>query len=55
MPDISMCDGGNCPLKEQCYRYPAKPNPQWQSYMKAPLDAARGDCPYFWPMEEKDV
>ena len=31
MPDISMCQDHNCPLKEKCYRYRAIPS-QWQSY-----------------------
>ena len=25
MPDISMCEGGDCPKKEQCYRFTATP------------------------------
>ena len=31
MPDITMCTG-NCPVKENCYRYMATPNPYGQSY-----------------------
>lgn len=31
MPDITMCTG-NCPVKENCYRYMAKPNPYGQSF-----------------------
>ena len=31
MPDITMCTG-NCPVKENCYRYMAIPNPYGQSY-----------------------
>lgn len=41
MPDITMCTGRNiegvCPIREQCYRYTAVPNPHWQSYMHAPI------------------
>lgn len=29
--DITMCTG-NCPVKENCYRYMATPNPYGQSY-----------------------
>lgn len=37
MPDITMCKGEGCKIRETCYRYRAKPNPHWQSYfMKAP-------------------
>ena len=31
MADITMCTG-NCPVKENCYRYMATPNPYGQSY-----------------------
>ena len=32
MPDISMCSGEGCRLKDRCYRYLAKPDKHWQSY-----------------------
>lgn len=32
MADITMCFGSGCPLKEQCYRYTAKPDKYRQSY-----------------------
>lgn len=32
MADITMCFGGGCPMKEQCYRYTAKPDKYRQSY-----------------------
>lgn len=31
MPDLAMCTG-NCPVKENCYRYMATPNPYGQTY-----------------------
>ena len=31
MADITMCTG-NCPVKENCYRYMATPNDCWQTY-----------------------
>ena len=31
MADLTMCTG-NCPMKEKCYRYMAKPNRYGQSY-----------------------
>lgn len=34
MPDISMCANRECPLRETCYRYVAKPNEYRQSYAK---------------------
>jgi len=32
MPDITMCKNESCPLKINCYRYMAKPNPDRQTY-----------------------
>lgn len=32
MSDITMCYGTHCPLREECYRYTAKPSSVWQSY-----------------------
>ena len=50
MPDISMCVGNDCPIKENCYRYKAKPC-EYQSYfMEAPYKD--GDCFHYWKMEE---
>lgn len=36
MPDITMCSGGDCPLKETCYRYKAIPNELRQSFFSHP-------------------
>ena len=38
MPDISMCTGGNCPIKNECYRYRAVPSEYRQSYMNPPYN-----------------
>jgi len=32
VPDITLCTGGECPHKEKCYRYKAKPCEYVQSY-----------------------
>ena len=32
MPDITMCVGTGCPLRETCYRYMAEPNEYRQSF-----------------------
>jgi hypothetical protein len=45
-PDITMCVGTNCPHKEKCYRYTAKPS-EYQSYfMEAPIKD--GKCEMYW-------
>jgi hypothetical protein len=51
MPDIAMCSGGECPIKENCWRYMA-PASRWQSYFAAPPCDEEG-CDYFWDMNEK--
>ena len=49
MPDISMCANPTCPLKEQCYRYTAKPSSFRQSYMSFKYDRRKKfGCDYFW-------
>jgi hypothetical protein len=46
-PDITMCPGTDCPHKEKCYRFTAKPSEYMQSYfMKAPIKD--GKCEYYW-------
>lgn len=47
MPDISMCQGTDCPFKDKCYRHTATPDPHWQSYFSEP-PIKDGVCPYFW-------
>jgi hypothetical protein len=49
MPDISMCSGEKCPLKENCYRFLAIPNEFRQSYfMNPPYNHQTNECEYFW-------
>ena len=47
--DITKCPGGNCPYKEDCYRYTVKPD-KWQSYadFSKLIDDGR-KCEHFWP------
>lgn len=49
MADITMCRGENCPLKEKCYRYKAKPS-TWQSYFVEVPYNEKG-CDKFWKIE----
>jgi hypothetical protein len=47
MSDITMCLGTDCPYKETCYRYTAKPNEYYQSYFtEAPIKD--GKCDMYW-------
>jgi hypothetical protein len=36
MPDITMCQGGACPIRRSCYRHTARPSKYRQSYFAAP-------------------
>jgi hypothetical protein len=46
-PDISLCLGTDCPQKETCYRFTAKPNEYWQSYFSVP-PIKDGKCDMYW-------
>ena len=51
MPDITMCNGVGCQMKETCYRYKATPSEFRQSYFfTAPNKGL--DCNYYWKLEE---
>jgi uncharacterized OB-fold protein len=53
MPDISMCEGKNCPIKENCYRHRAMPTPMRQAYFTTPpYDHATRTCGMFWQIEK---
>lgn len=58
MPDISMCANKDCPLKENCYRFTAKPS-EYQSYVEFQIDDESGECSGFWDnfgyKKEEDV
>jgi hypothetical protein len=42
-----MCPGTNCPQKEKCYRFTAKPDEYWQSYFIDP-PIKNGKCDLYW-------
>lgn len=47
-----MCKGTNCPAKESCYRYTAKPNEFMQSwFMEPPIKD--GKCEMYWEIKEQ--
>lgn len=53
MPDISMCKGGDCPKKQDCYRFKAKPSQYMQTYfMHPPYDVKEQTCEMFWDDSE---
>jgi hypothetical protein len=46
-PDITMCQGTNCPFKDSCYRHKAKPNEIYQSWFVEP-PIKDGKCDMYW-------
>jgi len=52
MADISMCRGGDCPLKKSCYRFLAKPS-ELQSYTTPPFKD--GKCEIYWENDPKKI
>lgn len=54
MADITMCEGVDCPKKDNCYRHKAIANPYRQSYfIVIPFDKETKECEYFWLYEEE--
>lgn len=50
MPDITMCNGTGCEIKEKCYRYRATPSDFRQSYfLNSPNKGL--ECDYYWNYE----
>jgi len=47
MADISMCSGFECPLRDTCYRYTAKPSERQSWFIKPPYKD--GKCKEYWP------
>ena len=49
MPDIAMCEGTGCPMRDNCYRYRATPDELRQSYFSnVPYDDESEDCDHYW-------
>lgn len=53
MPDITMCKGDGCGVRDNCYRYTAKPD-KWQSYFaKPPRDEK--SCLWIMPLRDESA
>jgi hypothetical protein len=52
--DITKCEGTNCPLKENCFRFTAPGNPMYQSYF---VDVPFKDhaCEMFWGKKSESI
>lgn len=51
MPDITMCYGKDCPLKEKCYRFTAKASIFQYYFTDSPYKDK--NCDYFWDDEKR--
>lgn len=52
MPDITMCNGGDCIKKSNCYRYMAKPDSYQSFFAEVPKETG-DDCKHYWEMATK--
>lgn len=50
MPDITMCDGKDCPKAERCYRHTAKPDGDYQSWFEEAPVKPNGQCEHYLPV-----
>jgi len=69
MPDITMCNGTTnkqafpvgikedfeCPLKETCYRYKAKPSYRQTYFIGLPYDQEKKECEHYWAIQLKQL
>ena len=54
MADITLCKGGECPLKETCRRYTTPPNPERQwVFMTIPYED--GKCDMHWGINQDNI
>ena len=53
MPDIAMCWGDNCPIKETCYRFTATPSKWRQSYFAETPIKEDNTCDHFMKIWDK--
>ena len=53
MPDITMCKGEQCPMKERCYRFTATPS-NYQSWFAEVPFMKSGNCNHHWPTTPKE-
>ena len=51
MLDITKCDGIDCPSRDKCYRYVAKPE-RYQSYAAFYEGLKNGKCENYWEVDD---
>ena len=48
MADITMCNGNNCKLSSNCYRYKATQDEYRQSWFVKEPNTTENECEYYW-------
>lgn len=48
MPDIIMCKGEGCPVKDWCYRHTAEESPLQLYFAVVLYEEENDDCLFFW-------
>lgn len=50
--DISMCQNKKCKDRKTCFRYNAKPDKLWQSYLLIEGEKTKDTCNNYWKMRK---
>ena len=53
MPDICKCQGGDCPIKESCYRFTSKADMLQSYFAVIPFDKEKNECDHYWPVKNR--
>lgn len=53
MPDITKCEGGDCHLKYNCYRFISADSMQQAYFVGTPYKD--GKCDFFWGTESERI
>lgn len=56
-PDITMCEGTNCPVSTKCHRFMAKAGMRQSYFADVPGEIKDGKftCDYFWGEQSEGV
>lgn len=54
MSDITHCPGGDCPVRDRCYRYRALAYGRFDAFGAPPWDASAQRCEHFWDIARLD-
>jgi hypothetical protein len=57
MPDITMCDGGDCPIRKSCKRFTSKPSMRQSFFADVPFEIVdnKVKCEMFWGDKSDEI